>query len=63
MSAEMDERKQIKKGEARCPGAPSTQEIIASDKVEAPRWVRSESYKFLGDEDIPKDRYIDPAYA
>src|SRR3546814_13094832 len=25
--------------------------------------VRSESYKCLGDEDIPKDRYIDPAYA
>ena len=25
--------------------------------------MRSESYKFLGDEDISKDRYIDPAYA
>jgi nitrite reductase/ring-hydroxylating ferredoxin subunit len=51
------------KGEARCPDAPSTQDIIAADKVAAPTWVRSESYRFLGDEDIPKDRYIDPAFA
>lgn len=51
------------KGEARCPGAPSTQDIIASDAVAAPGWVRSESYRFLGDEDIAKDRYIDPAFA
>lgn len=53
----------LKKGEARCPGAPSTQDIIASDKVAAPGWVRSESYQFLGDEDVSKDRYIDAAYA
>ncbi len=50
-------------GADRCPGAPSTQEIISHDKVAAPGWVCSESYKFLGDEDIPTDRYIDPAYA
>ena len=50
-------------GEARCPDEPSTQEIIARDKVAAPGWVRSESYKFLGDEDISIDRYIDPAFA
>ena len=56
-------RKAQKKGEARCPGAPTTQEIIAKDVVQAPRWVRSESYKFLGDADIPTDRYIDPAFA
>jgi nitrite reductase/ring-hydroxylating ferredoxin subunit len=53
----------LKKGEARCPGAPSTQDIIAADKVKAPGWVCSESYQFMGDEDIPTDRYIDPAYA
>lgn len=53
----------LTKGEARCPDAPSTQDIISADKVGAPGWVRSESYEFLGDEDIPKDRYIDPAYA
>jgi nitrite reductase/ring-hydroxylating ferredoxin subunit len=63
MSAEIEEQTQIGKGDARCPGAPSTQDIIAADKVGAPRWVRSESYAFMGDEDIPKDRYIDPAYA
>jgi len=51
------------KGDSRCPGAPTTQEIIARDKVAAPGWVRSESYQFLGDADIPTDRYIDPAFA
>src|ERR1700712_3762213 len=65
MSVEMPEPQTAptSKGGARCPGAPSTQQIIEADKVEAPGWVRSESYKFLGDEDISKDRYIDPAYA
>lgn len=64
MSVEMPERKTAQaKGEARCPGAPSTQEIIEKDKVGAPKWVRSESYNFMGDEDISKGRYIDPAYA
>jgi nitrite reductase/ring-hydroxylating ferredoxin subunit len=66
MSAEITKDRnaaQLAKGDARCPAAPSTQEIIAKDKVAAPGWVRSESYKFLGDEDISKDRYIDPAFA
>ncbi|NPU94367.1 MAG: aromatic ring-hydroxylating dioxygenase subunit alpha [Gammaproteobacteria bacterium] len=53
----------ISNGEARCPNAPSTQDIIARDKVGAPDWVRSESYQFLGDEDISTDRYTDPAFA
>lgn len=53
----------IGKGEARCPDAPSTQEIIARDKVAAPSWVCSESFQFMGDEDISIDRYIDPAFA
>ena len=48
---------------ARCPNAPSTQDIIAKDKVEAPEWVRSESYQFLGDADISTDRYTDAAFA
>ena len=63
MSAELEEGQTLSKGEARCPAAPSTQEIIANDKVSAPGWVCSESYEFMGDEDIPTDRYIDPAYA
>ena len=49
-------------GQARCP-AISTQEIIAKDSHPAPEWVRSESYEFLGDEDISTDRYIDPEFA
>lgn len=53
----------IEKGMARCPNAPSTQEIIANDRVAAPGWVRSESYEFLGDEDVSKERYIDPEFA
>lgn len=53
----------IDNGEARCPNAPSTQDIIARDKVGAPDWVRSESYQFLGNEDISTDRYTDPAFA
>jgi nitrite reductase/ring-hydroxylating ferredoxin subunit len=63
MSTELKERAKPEKGEARCPDAPSTQQIIADDTVSAPGWVRSESYQFLGDKDIPTDRYIDPAYA
>jgi len=53
----------IDNGKARCPNAPSTQDIIARDKVGAPDWVRSESYQFLGNKDISTDRYTDPAFA
>ncbi|VWX54213.1 SRPBCC family protein [Novosphingobium sp. 9U] len=48
-------------GEARCP-AESTQEIIARDKVPAPEWARSESYEYLGSQDVSKDRYVDPEF-
>ncbi len=50
-------------GEARCPDEPSTQDIIARDKVAAPAWVCSESYQYLGDHDVSVDRYIDPEFA
>lgn len=43
-------------GQARCPG-PSTREIIARDRGGAPPQVLEESYRFLGDEDIPYERY------
>ena len=46
-------------GSARHP-AQSTQDIIARDKVKAPAWVASESYTYLGSEDIDTARYIDP---
>ncbi len=55
--------KTLKPGEARYPDEPSTQDIIARDKMAAPPWVCSESYEFLGDEDISTDRYIDAEYA
>jgi nitrite reductase/ring-hydroxylating ferredoxin subunit len=64
MSAEVkDKPVKTSKGDARCPGAPSTQKIIAEDKVQAPGWVCSESYAFLGDADISTDRYIEPSFA
>ncbi len=50
-------------GQDRCPNEPTTQEIIARDKVTAPDWVRSESYKFMGSEDISVTRYYDPEFA
>ena len=56
------ETSKLKPGEARCP-AVTTQEIIAQDKVPAPGWVRSTSYTFLGDQDVPTDRYFDPDFA
>ena len=46
----------LQPGQARCP-AESTQDIIARDKVKAPGWVTSESYTYLGSEDIDKTRY------
>ena len=48
-------------GKARHPSQ-STQDIIARDRVKAPGWVASESYEYLGSEDIDTQRYIDPAY-
>ncbi|MFN3231081.1 MAG: aromatic ring-hydroxylating oxygenase subunit alpha [Alphaproteobacteria bacterium] len=49
--------KSLKPGEARCPG-PSTRDIIIADGADVPEVLVTESYEFLGDEDIPYDRYI-----
>src|ERR1017187_4552250 len=51
----------IGRGEDRCPAA-TTQEIIAADQHKAPGWVTDESYRFLGDDDIPANRYIEADY-
>ena len=59
----MNKPEKLGQGRDRCPDEPTTQEIIARDKVPAPAWVRSESYQFMGDEDISIDRYIDADYA
>jgi len=52
----------LQPGEARCP-AESTQDIIAADRNAAPAWAASESYHYLGSEDVSKERYTDPAFA
>jgi phenylpropionate dioxygenase-like ring-hydroxylating dioxygenase large terminal subunit len=46
----------LKPGEARCPG-PSTKELVQSDGWQMPAQLLTESYEFLGDEDIPFERY------
>ena len=52
----------LKPGEARCP-AETTQEIIARDKHAAPAWAASESYEYLGSEDVTKERYTSAEFA
>ena len=47
----------VKPGEARCPGHPTTKELIKGDKGGAPKALLEESYEFIGDEDIPYERY------
>lgn len=63
MSEQAMKAEKLGEGRDRCPAAPSTQEIIANDKVKAPEWVCSESYEYMGDEDISIDRYIDPEFS
>ncbi|MCJ2188503.1 aromatic ring-hydroxylating oxygenase subunit alpha [Novosphingobium beihaiensis] len=48
-------------GEARHPDI-STQDIIARDRKKAPEWVASESYEYLGSEDIDTTRYTSAQY-
>lgn len=43
---------------ARCPTAPSTQEIVHRDGRPVPAVMASESYRYFGDEDIAVDRYV-----
>lgn len=49
-------------GEARCPHAPSTQEIVHRDGSPVPAVLAMESPRFLGDEDIPFERYTSPDF-
>ncbi len=48
-------------GEARCPGQ-STRDIILADGCAVPEALVTESYSFLGDGDIPFDRYTAPGF-
>jgi phenylpropionate dioxygenase-like ring-hydroxylating dioxygenase large terminal subunit len=54
---------QIGRGAARCP-ARSVQEVIFADGDGAtqPQSYKLDSYQFLGDEDIPFERYVSPGY-
>lgn len=48
-------------GKARCPG-PSMQDILDADGDNPPTAMRTQAYTFLGDADLPFDRYADPAF-
>ena len=48
-------------GDARCPG-PQTRDIILRDQDNAPAALTEASYEFLGDEDIPYERYTSEAF-
>lgn len=51
-------------GEARCPGAPTVQDVLERDpdKDRQPASYRLDSYRFLGDKDIPFERYTSPDF-
>ena len=63
MSVEMKDKPVTGRGEARCPDAPTTQQIIAEDKVGAPGWVRSESYAFSATRTFRRTAISTPAFA
>ena len=50
-----------KPGAARCPGI-SVQDLLARDSRRVPDYLTTQSYEFLGDEDIPFSRYTDRAF-
>ncbi|WP_380876649.1 hypothetical protein ACFB49_09530 [Sphingomonas sp. DBB INV C78] len=54
----------LRPGDARCPGAPTVQEVLRADPDadRQPPSYRIDSYRFLGDADIPFERYTDPAF-
>ncbi|MBI1182414.1 MAG: Rieske 2Fe-2S domain-containing protein [Alphaproteobacteria bacterium] len=47
----------LKPGEARCPGA-STRDVVNGDGCRLPEPLLAENYEFLGDGDLPVDRYV-----
>ena len=51
----------LKPGEARCPGV-SVQDLLDQDSRPVPVYLREQSYEFLGDEDIPYERYTSKDY-
>lgn len=57
----MHEEPESKPGEARCPGI-SVQDLLDQDSRAVPDYLREQSYEFLGDEDIPYERYTSKDY-
>ncbi|MDX1580141.1 MAG: aromatic ring-hydroxylating dioxygenase subunit alpha [Alphaproteobacteria bacterium] len=53
----VENQKNLKPGEARCPG-PSTKDIILADGWDVPEALVTESYEFISDQDLSFDRYI-----
>ena len=51
----------VKPGEARCPGL-TVQDVLANDSRAVPQYLLDQSYEFLGDENIPVERYIAPEF-
>ncbi len=51
-------------GEARCPGAPNVQQVLRADGDgdRQPDSYKLDSYVFLGDDDIPYERYTSPEF-
>jgi phenylpropionate dioxygenase-like ring-hydroxylating dioxygenase large terminal subunit len=48
-------------GEARCPG-PTVQELVSRDAIKPPAILLEENYTFMGNADIPADRYVSQAF-
>jgi len=57
----MNRMTDLKPGEARCPGI-SVQDLLRQDSRPAPGYLTTESYAFMGDGDIPFERYTSPDY-
>jgi phenylpropionate dioxygenase-like ring-hydroxylating dioxygenase large terminal subunit len=57
----MNRMTDLKPGEARCPGV-SVQDLLRQDSRKAPDYLTRQSYEFLGDDDIPFERYTSPDY-
>lgn len=49
---------------ARCPGAPTVQDVLASDpdRERQPASYQLESYRYLGDKEVPFERYTSAAF-
>ena len=52
----MSEKTMPKPGEASCPGV-SVQDLLDDDSRAVPSYLRKQCYEFLGDQDIPFERY------